>query len=368
MAKPDSKPIAATYISEFDGLRALAAFGVMTAHFLPMEGGSILERIGQRLGGVGVDLFFALSGFLITNILLSCRELVQPTSATLRQFYARRVLRICPVYYLAFLLFALGLAPNIRDQSVWFLTYTVNFGKAGSGNFYPLNHFWTLAVEEQFYLAWPLIVLLAPINRLAHICVVGSCLSLLLRLLLSVNGCGDVTISQFTPCCLEPLLLGSAFATRQQRGLSASMIFLLIGSALTCALTLMITDLRTIYVTTRAAHAVCFSTLIYVVACLKDHAALMPLRAKPVVYLGKISYGIYVWHLPILWATRGGFPALNVVMPDETSVTGAYWTRVAMTILISSISWHLFERPITQLKEHFPYRHELSNRRGPRST
>jgi len=140
------------YCPEIDGLRALAAICVLIGHLYSLEFG---------LAGSGVRLFFCISGYLITHILLSAHA-SGGTGQILRAFFVRRVLRIFPPYYLA-LGIALALnAYDIRDTALWHLTFTTNIMLALRGEWEPIitGHLWSLAVEEQFYLLWPAALLL----------------------------------------------------------------------------------------------------------------------------------------------------------------------------------------------------------------
>ena len=140
------------YLPELDTLRALAVTGVIVHHYVPAHELGILA-IG------GVELFFVLSGFLITRLLLAARREVergrQHRAAALGRFYARRALRIFPLYYLVVAVLAAVDLPPAREILPWLLTYTLNFHMASRGYVDHFAHFWTLAVEEQFYLVWP---------------------------------------------------------------------------------------------------------------------------------------------------------------------------------------------------------------------
>lgn len=347
-----------SYIVEFDTLRAVAALGVMVAHFAPLQGIWEFGTLERRLGAVGVDLFFALSGFLITGILLNCKRLSaeQTAGQTLRQFYARRFLRIFPLYYLAFAVFAFWLSPAIRDNTIWFLTYTVNFGKAVADNWFPLNHFWTLAVEEQFYILWPFIVLASSKKLLVRLCIGGACASFAARAALAIYGAGDIAVYQFTTCCLEPLLLGSAFSTLALSPPSKRIWRLITASGLITSVVFLFADDVTFSIFSRAACGVFFSSLIYVIACHTGHRRLKSLRLKPLVFLGQISYGLYVWHLPVLWALGRDAVSVPDWMPRGTDRIVEFAALVATTVLVSIVSWYAFERPINSLKRRFPYR------------
>ncbi len=176
------RPLPVRYMPQLDALCALAVFAVWIEHW------GIKERRGFNLipwGQLGVWLFFVLSGFLITGILLRAKEGVERSRSAgagngggdtlwgaTKNFYARRFLRILPIYYLALFatIFLLHI-PDMRHLFWWHLTYTTNIRVAFSdslGKFPDQGgiHFWTLAVEEQFYLLWPALILLVPRRHL----------------------------------------------------------------------------------------------------------------------------------------------------------------------------------------------------------
>lgn len=165
------------YKPQLDGLRTLAVGGVIGHHLWPESwwGHGWLTR----WGALGVPLFFVLSGFLITTLLLNARD-GSASSANARigvwwRFGIRRVLRLFPAYYVVILI---GLVLGVRaivELWPWHVTYLTNFWIARHGQWIgPASHFWSLAVEEQFYLVWPVIVLFCPLNKMG--CVIGSTL------------------------------------------------------------------------------------------------------------------------------------------------------------------------------------------------
>src|SRR4029450_13372172 len=140
------------YMQQLDGLRAMAVLAVLWTHYLPEED----WLFGVYWGGFGVRLFFVLSGFLITGILLKSRQYVmqgpQPAAFALRPFYSRRLLRIFPLYYTTLAVTALMAIPPVRETMVWHITYLSNVYFSIQGRFHgPIRHFWSLSVEEQFY-------------------------------------------------------------------------------------------------------------------------------------------------------------------------------------------------------------------------
>lgn len=166
MKQPHSVPTALTYMPQLDGLRAVAVGAVLVHHLLNK---SLLPAPLAHIpwGFAGVRLFFVLSGFLITGILLRARIDADRAGTSplwvIRQFYARRFLRIFPLYYFVIFAGAIINLPPIREEFWWLVSYLFNFRIASLG-WFPENvaHFWILAVEEQFYLFWPLLMLFAP--------------------------------------------------------------------------------------------------------------------------------------------------------------------------------------------------------------
>lgn len=175
------------YHPELDGLRTLAVTLVLIAHlpfaagFLPWD---ILKWGGAALhaGYLGVDIFFVLSGFLITRILLSDRA--QPTGPTVRIFFLKRILRIFPIFYLT-VLYCWVVLDIPTSEVVANLLYVSNYYYSVVDDMSPLRHTWSLSVEEQFYLFWPFVVLLVPLARLNAVIVWGTVAIVILSVVLA---------------------------------------------------------------------------------------------------------------------------------------------------------------------------------------
>jgi peptidoglycan/LPS O-acetylase OafA/YrhL len=179
-----------------------------------------------RLGSTGVDLFFVLSGFLITGLLLEAKG--RPDYY--RRFYIRRTLRIFPLYYLALGVafwvwphFFPGLSSLLNaahEHQVWYWLYASNWLFVREGTYLGLAHFWSLAVEEQFYLAWPAVVAWVPSERFAAFCAWCVGASLALRVALSLGGVDVMIVYVLTPERFDSLALGEFIAAiaRQEDG------------------------------------------------------------------------------------------------------------------------------------------------------
>jgi len=212
----ESDTRALDFMPQLDGLRAFAVSAVLVHHLLDV---SILPEAPFALswGLLGVRLFFVLSGFLITGLLLSGRDAVEVRSVSrlhvLKQFYVRRALRIFPLYYLVIVLaMAFGDA-DARAQLPWLATYTYNFWISALGWFPAhFSHFWSLCVEEQFYLVWPLVVLFAPRSRLFGIALTMCALGPIYRLVAWNLAFGEVAFYTLTPSSLDSLGMGAMLA------------------------------------------------------------------------------------------------------------------------------------------------------------
>jgi len=344
------------HVLALDGLRALAVTAVVVQHYQILVGGA----------GYGVHLFFVLSGFLITGILLVERKNVArgvPRTRAFRQFYIRRLLRIFPLYYFVVLV---GIALNAsyaREYAPWLLTYTINLKMAAQG-WYIANfaHFWSLAIEEQYYLVWPWLILLLPRRWLIPSAVITTAIGPLFRLFLIRHQIyGDTWLAGYiaTPTALDSLGMGSLIAILMRTESTAERLrrwvrwpVALVSLALVIVLNLLwATPIHFVLLDT--ASAVFFGWVIYRASQGFGGLAGAFLAAAPIVFIGRISYGIYVYHplVPTVVAKVGGRFGLQPLADNWRS--GLFYS--ALTLFAATISWYALERPITQLKRKFPY-------------
>lgn len=205
------------YIRQLDGVRALAVIMVLMTHLwtYPIEL-PVLNRF-FAVGWVGVDLFFVLSGFLITSILLKSRRDERYYSA----FYARRALRIFPLYF-AVLFFVFGLLPflgstvSVQNNALFYVLYLSNFAIASGGwQVFMLDITWSLSVEEQFYLIWPILV--RWVEHIEPVCWSVALLLPLLRLALWTAGVDWIWLHMMMPLRADAFAVGALLALRPQR-------------------------------------------------------------------------------------------------------------------------------------------------------
>jgi len=347
-----SHPIARCHA--FDGLRFLAFAGVFVFHCDPR---------GLWMGAYGVHVFFALSGFLITLVLHSAGDTNPVRTAGI--FYARRTLRIFPAYYTC-LAVVLPLGTLAFPRSHVFYLFNVKiFLESLGGPIASLRdwdssgiHFWSLCVEEQFYLVYPLILLAVPRTHrrlaLAGLALTGTFSRFLISRLYP-----ETYYGQLLPVCMEYLAWGGFAALVCERGFAPkiSRATLAAGLAMTAALALLGIRPANALVQQFApgfwqtARAVAFATLVAGIWVCRDSLVGRVLAWKPLAYLGRISYGLYLYHL-FTWEAfariQSKWPALSSVPP----VAG----RVALTLGAAMLSWHLLEKPVGALKDRFVFR------------
>lgn len=368
------------HIPALDGLRGIAILLVMMLHFNVItspEG--VVDRVllhGALIGWSGVDLFFVLSGFLITGILY--RSKGQP--GYFRNFYARRAVRIFPLYYAALTAVFLvlpslfpssGILNEIRPEQAWYWTYLSNVRVATAG--FParltIGHFWSLAIEEQFYLAWPLVVFLLPRKHILTVSIYMAVAALVLRIYLVIHGHG-IAAYVLTPARMDSLALGSALAiiANQEGGLDRMGKYAAPVLGVTTVLLAGVFILRrglpsqdpVVQTVGYTLLSILFGALL-VTAVRTGPGTLLNriLTASPFVFFGKYSYGIYVFHQPISGLLKRSLldhSYLSAVSPLMTQLVFTFMATLS-SIAAALISWNLFEKHFLKLKSRFeaPY-------------
>jgi peptidoglycan/LPS O-acetylase OafA/YrhL len=326
----DGPPVNLAYRPQLDGLRAIAILAVLIAHFVP----EITTNRYVSIGYLGVELFFVLSGFLITSILLNDRTAIDTGELSRRRaftvFYGRRSLRIFPTYYLAVLYAVVaGLGITIRTLP-WFATYLTNVFISRNGLPGASTHLWSLAVEEQFYVLWSLVILLMPQRSLVPITTLAIIGGAWFRV-----ASGLRFREYLLPSCMAYLAAGAAIAIyrrrRPVRGLAPAASFGLAALP---------------FFRAAAVPEIIFGAVaVYLVA----GAATgfrgpfgMLLESRPMVCVGRISYGLYLFHNFVP-------EALNKAMRFYGLNSPIVVWRIAQPIVslgIAAASWHFIESPL----------------------
>jgi len=363
------------HVPVLDGVRGLAILLVLIYHFtMGITGVSLPARLFVKVtsaGWCGVDLFFVLSGFLITGLLYDAKD----SPHRFRNFYARRALRIFPLYYgsLALIFAALpwlatyvGGFEGVEGTGVWLGLYGTNVLVALRGAWFPLSHFWSLAVEEHFYMFWPGVVFLCGRGTALRVCVAAVLLAALARAWLVFQG---ATLAAYclTVCRMDALAVGGflALAARGPGGMSALVpLARRVGAVAALALIALGGWRLGLTFHDPAVQAVGYLLLdLFFAAALALTVTSPPtaglavvLDLAPLRWLGRYSYGLYVYNSIFLLAADG-----LSLLPRLVAATGSPAAGRLLFIVLAAagtlgaawLSWHLFEKHFLKLKRYF---------------
>ncbi len=364
-------------VRELDGLRGIAILLVLLKHgginadiftaathsamSLPARG----IRFLFNTGWMGVDLFFVLSGFLITGILVDTAG----RTHYYRNFIVRRALRIFPLYY-AFLLITFASSMwLLRNDILWFVTYLGNVRMFLKNSWPPLSllaPLWSLQVEEQFYLTFPWIVLESNRRTLKRILIGAVVVALVIRIALQLtmpeNNFATYTLM---PSRMDALALGGLIAvllrenpeSLRNRFIPALTVICALGFAATWA------SRRPALVSTIGYSFIDLAFAGILILLITDAVPLLTAicRLKPLVGLGTIAYGLYLLQIPMFLAmNRWGAPLAGFRGGDFIEMLLSF----AAAILAAALSWRYFESPFLKLKDRFTVQGSPSNRRA----
>ncbi len=352
------------YIPALDGVRVIAILGVLVWHYLPDY--YFIKKVAP-MGRLGVVLFFVLSGFLITRILLDAKERASldktPSLWIVRNFYIRRFLRIFPAYY-AFILVAAILSGDVRQHILWYITYSANYmywvNLKMSG---VLFHIWSLCVEEQFYLFWPFVIIFLPLTKAVRVMIILIAASFCFKMYGTWNMMDGYMIYNSLPGNLDHLVTGALFAvfySYYKSNRLASGLFHLLG--ISGSLMFVIFNIlphmgiggHTFNVINGSlgelSSSLAFVYFIYIVIERKACIHII-LNLKAIRYTGKVTYGLYLYHLVAISAFRYFFP----VFDSGLNSTQHFFLYCVFSLFLAIVSWELYEKPINNLKKYFLY-------------
>jgi peptidoglycan/LPS O-acetylase OafA/YrhL len=340
-----------------DGVRGLAVLLVVLFHFFSMG-----------FGWLGVDLFFVLSGFLITGILIDSKG--QPHY--FRNFYARRTLRIFPLYYFVLILFFILINADafiLKDRNYftqnmhWYFLYIQNWLYAFNGwpRDHALNHFWSLAIEEQFYLFWPLLVYLLPVRKIIVACIIFIVISIAARYISWYSGSNATFQFTATFCRLDGLSIGAVIAVmvrlHQQWLAKVCKWLFIITIPLIIVIYLLAGTMKYDNYYFLTAGFTIFDLFFggILISCFLPRFPLPKkfFSMKWMIWLGKYSYGIYVYHwiiYQLLWPYFREASG-NPTIADVRYIYGTLC--IVLTLITSFASYHLMEAPLLKLKSRF---------------
>jgi peptidoglycan/LPS O-acetylase OafA/YrhL len=357
------------HISELDAIRAFGITMVVLAHMWPYP--RHFSRV-LNLSWILMDSFFVLSGFLIAGILLDTRS--RPDYY--RNFYSRRALRILPVYYLLITVLTIGsfllgsgyLYAGIPalykwGSTWWYFVYLGNVpiaitGRDATAVRFCLTPLWSLQIEEQFYLLFPLLVRRLKLQTLARVLLGLACFSTLLRIVLYWLYPTNTLIQYvFLPCRMDGLALGALVAVRFRMGpWDLPKVRLTLVTVTLIAITLLSVTWggcsfvrpfnRTIgYL---LSSITCAYVLLWLVR-FRGSRLTACLRLSPVRHMSNISYAAYLFHIPIAVALVPISAALGMkaLSQGHLRVVSVF----VLTVIVASLSWRFFESPLLRLKE-----------------
>jgi peptidoglycan/LPS O-acetylase OafA/YrhL len=354
------------FMPAIDGLRAFAVIAVVLFHIAwPLSQDSASQRLHVwslvSHGWIGVDLFFVISGFLITGILLDSKGSLH----YFRNFYIRRALRIWPLYYavvFAVLFIYPHIHPNgslVHQPAPWYCYafYLQNFTALQNRL---LGVTWSLAVEEQFYVAWPLVVMLLSRKNLARLITSLMLAAPLFRFLLHFD------YPVWTFCRMDGILAGSLLALWLR---SADVSAFRLRTVATCLL--LVGGIGSVWLFSAASQNGESSILVYSflalgfsgLVCFAAFDQMLPRPFRRVLehswvrYVGKISYAIYLFHRIVHQVLVFALYRLRIPLRREIASQDAVFVMLELVVVIAaaSCSWWFFERPILSLKRHFDY-------------
>ncbi|MCG2613980.1 acyltransferase [Terrimonas sp. NA20] len=356
------------YVKQIDALRAIAACMVIFNHWMPQR--YFLSRIG--FAAFGVEIFFVLSGFLITWILLENKKTldagVQSAGSIFKNFYIRRSLRIFPIYYMVVILLALlaftGM-PGLNFNAAYFFTYTTNFYFFNIKTLEGLGgHLWSLAVEEQFYLIWPAALLFIRGRYSVVIIIAFTMIGVISDIALRNVDYGFL----ITLTCFHLFGAGAFLAWLKVNNVKAiKKLYTVLKVAAPLALmyyvSIWMSLLPLFGVTLRILDGIMalfvLTHLIY-----RDDQGRTPAMGfiwnnRYLIEMGKISYGIYLYHPFVKVLLYKVFSLLNI----ELSAYMPYYIADFLFLLIcfaallavSRLSWIIIEKPLLNLKKYFTY-------------
>ena len=368
---PTARPAGASsppekHFAALDGLRGVAILLVLAEHYRVILRGEGWERWVAAVcanGFLGVDLFFVLSGFLITRILVGTRD----GEGYFRIFYARRAIRIFPLYYAFLAGMFLVVYPTLSARwhaqlyrpgsALYYLGYLANHRSYATEVDVGLVHLWSLSVEEQFYLVWPLLVYFTPRRWLIPLCGLGFALAVGCRAGMTWAGFASDVTGKVTACRLDSLLIGAAVGIVELNVAARARLMrwnpLAAGLALVPLVALLATggfdrERDVFMIWGYSAVALFFATVVFWTVTAGDRNAV--LLSRPLRALGKYSYAIYLLHLtPML--------VMPQLVGSSTSAqrVAQIAANLVAVLIMARVSWVVLEAPCLRLKRYFPY-------------
>ena len=346
------------YYDSLDGVRGLAALMVMFCHFFTyvQPGDTVVLNLlvkAAAIGQSGVILFFVLSGFLITRILINTKN----EHGYFSNFYARRSLRIFPLYFFFLFLFyfivpwILGTETPALNQQIYHWTYLQNVAMTFNWPLKGPGHYWSLAVEEHFYLLWPLLVYFLTIKSLKKLVFVIYGIALVTRVILVSNGYDPFF---FTLTNMDSLAIGAGLAIWEYEGSFKKSSYYVKGFIISLLPVLILwvffggDSNPVIQIVKPALVNITCVLLIGFVITSKGGIVTKFFNSKVMNFSGKISYGLYVYHI-------GGYDFIRKYLPIKNPYV-LFICSALFVYLVAALSFFYFEKHFLELKKYFKNR------------
>lgn len=333
-------------LPSLDGLRAFSIMLVCIGHVAGTVGAPEFLTPLHNLGNFGVKIFFVISGFLITYLLLIERE--KTGRINLKQFYIRRTFRLFPAFF--FYIACMAAADYLGWVTLWegdlfhAATYTMNYHHERS---WWLNHSWSLAVEEQFYLLWPfLIVMIGRVNaRTAALCIL--LLTPFIRAFMwhGLEASPSAMTREFQAVA-DALAMGCILAYlykerwQMPRWMNGLGFYVIPPAMFVIPLIMMKLDPALFYIAGQSAVNICAAAIIWRFMHVQSGLPYRILNLKPVMWIGTLSYSLYLWQEPFL----------NSWVQDWYA---SFPLNIALTFICAVISYDMIERPFLNMRRHF---------------
>jgi peptidoglycan/LPS O-acetylase OafA/YrhL len=355
------------YIKGLDTLRAFAVITVIFYHWgFPVPDGSVSDFLHKIIpdGRFGVDLFFVLSGFLITSILLDARSAGRTRLKVIRNFMIRRILRIFPVYYLTLMILVWIGYPLIQKNLGWFLSYSSNILSFRNKSWNTFSHSWSLSVEEQFYIIWPWCIVYVGGKYLRYVFTAALLIgvgAIVYVTKIHVNAWGLL----LTPACMASFGIGGMYAwlCKQPRGTKSFMRVITLLMPIAVILHFywaFSSDGGHFNYLTRIVNSLISIWLIHKTITLQPGWLKSKVLENPILNkIGQVSYGIYVFHYAIPWLYQqfitDHFSDDPAILTFLSGFYVAWLIKLTFLLLLAFTSYYLFERPIVNLKKRVDY-------------